>query len=285
MTTPRTLVPSAPAADQDCPQNASGQESEAPSFLQDLRLNHGPVQLIGRFLLRADSYLRDRGILLSFDRIATIAALNERQFSTWGRFAPQLDARIAPLTDSDSYCLVGRSADGAIVATQAGRIYDVGNRSLYDIAADRSLYYGSQPPPHDGITCTLTAPSARDITGCFVYSGGLWVRPEFRGHKLAALLPRISRAYAHGRWNTRFTFAFIGAKMANSPLLGMYGYNHVEPSYTFFEDGQPVYTGSLMWMDAAGLAADLEDFLLGGFEKIDGGVGHRSRDDKWPATG
>ena len=174
---------------------------------------------------------------------------------------------------------------GAIVTAQAGRIYDTGARFLKDIADDRSLYYGDDPPPAGGLTCNLTAPSASRIGGRLVYSGALWVHPSHRGRKLAAILPRVSRVYALGRWNTNFTFAFIGAAMAKSPLLGLYGYKRVEPSYTFFENGQPIYTGSLMWMDAAELAHDIEDFVSSEFFEGDGAVRDGSGERKSAAIG
>lgn len=148
-----------------------------------------------------------------------------------------------------------------IVAAQAGRVYDVGNKTLLDIALDRSMYYGDLAPPANGITCELTAPGARTIRGTFVYSGGLWVHPDYRGYKLAAILPRVSRCIALGRWNTSFTHAFIGQKMAQSPLLQFYGYRRVDPSYTFYEDFRPVYTGYLMWMDRDELIDDIEQFV------------------------
>jgi len=272
------------SADQPAADDNKSELPDAASFLDGLRLDHGPVPLLARFLLRADAYLRQQDIHLGFGSIATIAELNEEHFANWGRFAPQLDIRIATLTDADSYCLIGRNAQGDIVATQAGRIYDIGERSLQDIADDRSLYYGANPPPSDGLTCSISAPSARHIKGRFVYSGALWVRPDYRGLRLAALLPRMSRAYALGRWNTMYTFAFIGAAMASSPLLAMYGYRKVEPTYTFFENGTQIYTGSLMWMDAEELAQDLEAFISTGFEELDRSVGLGGGKNKNPAV-
>ena len=230
------------------------------SFLEGLRLDHAAVPQLGRFLLRADAMLRHRGIWLSFGGIEQLAQLNAAHYDTWGRFAPQLDMRVADLGGDDAYCLIGHNAAGEIVAAQAGRVYHTETRTLQDIAEDRSLYSGRSRPPTRGLTCTLSAPGASKISERFVYSGGLWVRPDHRGHKLAGLLPRISRAYALGRFDTDYTFAFIGEQMAASPLYRLYGYPRSEPSYTFFEDGRPIYTGSLMWMTRVELLTDLAHF-------------------------
>ena len=255
------------------------------SFLEGLRLDYGPVPSLSLFLLKSETYLRNCGIQLSLDSIATIAAKNAREFASWGRFAPQLDTRLVNISDQDSYSMVGRDQAGNIVATQAGRVYDTGSRSLKDIADDRSLYYGVEPPPCNGLTCELTAPAAAMMRGRLVYSGALWVHPSFRGQKVASILPRASRAYALGRWNTDYTFAFIGAAMASSPLLSMYGYRRVEPSYTFYEAGQPIYTGALMWMGTEELVTDLEEFGSSGFFEVDGSVRDSSGQRNTTAVG
>jgi hypothetical protein len=247
---------------------------ENPNFLQDLKLDHPATPQLARFLLDADAAVRQRGIRLSFEPIMILAELNAEHFDTWGRFAPQLDSRIAPLTPGNSYCLVGRDAANVVVAVQAGRVYRTGTRTLTDICKDRSLYYGDLPPPtSDGITCTITCAGSELIRGCFAYSGGLWVHPNYRGHRLAALLPRVSRSYALGRFQTAFTFAFIGAQMAASPLRQMYGYPRLEPGYAFFDNGAPAYAGSLMYMSTRELLQDLDAFTSGGVM----GEGRRDR--------
>ncbi len=255
------------------------------SFLDGLELQFGPIRLFGNFLLEADGYLRRHGISLSFDNINSITSTHARNQETWGRFAPQLDTNIVSLSNSESYCMVGRSSLGQTVAVQGGRIYDTGTRSLADIAADRSIYYGRETPPAGGFSCTLTAPSADIISDRYVYSGGLWVHPNFRGAKLAGLLPRMSRVYAMSLWNTQFTYAFIGEKMARSPLLGLYGYTSVEADYLVFEDGKLFYNGHLMWMDQATLVDDITNFMSSGFFETNGHVGHGARDDVHRAAG
>jgi hypothetical protein len=254
-----------------------GASQDRVPFVEGLRLDYGRVPQIARFLLQADAFVYRAGIALAFEPLPALAELNAAQFETWGRFAPQLDTRIAPVPAGSSYCLIGRNGEGKIVAAQAGRVYEAGPKTLFDIAVDRSMYYGELEPPPNGITCELTAPGAQVISGTFVYSGGLWVHPDYRGHRLAAILPRVSRCIALGRWNTSFTHAFIGEKMANSPLLQFYGYKRVEPSYTFYEDGRPIYTGLLMWMDRDELIDDVEQFTRHQLPALDASLrsGHR----------
>ncbi len=246
-------------------------------FLEGLRLDYGNVPALARFLLSADAYVQRAGIALSFEPITALAELNAAQYESWGRFAPQLDTRVAPIPAASSYCLIGRSDEGVIVAAQAGRVYDVGNKTLLDIALDRSMYYGDLAPPANGITCELTAPGARTIRGTFVYSGGLWVHPDYRGYKLDAVLPRVSRCIAVGRWNASYTYSFISQEMIKNQLLPFYEYPRLEPSYTFYENGRPIYTGLLMWMDQAELIDDADHFGRHGLPTIDGMFRHRDR--------
>jgi hypothetical protein len=229
-----------------------------PSFLRKLRLNHGPIQQLAKFLLDADNELRATGIALELTDISLVREIHSANADSWISYAPTLDARYADLTNRNSYCFVGRDSAGRAVTVQAGRIYDTGARSLADIAADQSLYYSdNRQPSHNEPRCTLTSPSAASITGMLVYSGALWVHPDFRGRGLAGLLPRLSRAYALGVFGTITTFAFVSDAIRPSALFKHYGYKNVEPAYRISQAGETVYEGSLMWMDANELASDL----------------------------
>lgn len=266
------LAPLTASNPTDTATEASPQKSA--SFLEGMRLDYGPVQQLARFLLSADRRARSCGIALSFAPISTIVAVNEANQASWGTFAPMLDARNADLSDDNSYCLVGRSASGAVIATQAGRIYDAGQRTLKDLADDQSLYFGDGCCPNaEQPRCQLDAPSARTIGGRLVYSGALWVHPDFRGRNLAALLPRISRAYALGKWGTTFTFAFVSRQILESPLFRAYGYKNVEPGYSIWLRDQMFYEGSLMWMSSEELVRDMTEFSSSNLSEVDRDIG------------
>ena len=247
------------------------------SFLDGLRLDHGPIADIGKFLLATDAAVQSIGITLSFAPISELVALQAANEASWYAFQPTLNARYATLDDSNSYCLLGRDRSGRVVAAQAGRIYPLGpDKSLQSITDDQTIFYDTpRHPALDEPRAVLTAPSAKLITGTLVYSGALWVAPDYRGHKLAAILPRISRAYALGRYNTDITFCFVSDQIADSPLFSMYGYRRREPRYTIWMDGKPWYQASLLWMDRDELVADMAAFRSGLVSEIDGAVGRR----------
>ncbi len=257
-----------------------------PSFLESLRLDHGPIADIGRFLLAAEATVRSFGISLSFAPAAELRELQGRNEISWPLLAPWMNSKFAPLDDDNSYCLLGRNAAGRVVASQGGRIYRLGARSLKDVVDDHSLIYGqpSEPQGRDPHV-SLAAPSASQLTGTIVYSGALWVAPEHRGNKLAALLPRISRAYALGRFGTETTFCVVSDQIAASPLFAMYGYTLREPGFSLWEGGDCVYTASLLWMPAAQLTADMNETRARLTAQIDPAVRDGSRDDVLRAAG
>jgi hypothetical protein len=256
------------------------------SFLDGLRLDYGPIADIGRFLLTAEGIVRSHGITLSLAHPRDLRNLQEQNAKSWPLLAPWMNAKFAPLDDDNSYCLLGRDASGKLVASQGGRIYRLGDRSLRDIVDDHSLIYGRPTTPQGRDPyVTLTAPSASKLTGTIVYSGALWVAPEHRGNKLAALLPRISRAYALGKFGTETTFCVVSDQIAASPLFAMYGYTQREPGFSLWEGDERFYTASLLWMPESQLVADMNATRAQLVAQVDGAVGSRSRNDVLRAVG
>jgi hypothetical protein len=261
-------------------QRAPQSPQRPRSFLDGLRLDHGPIADIGRFLLAAEDTVASYGIALSFARIADLVALQENNEVSWPLLAPWMSAKFAPLSDDNSYCLLGRNAQGKVVASQAGRIYRLGDRTLRHIVDDHSIIYG-KPKSLDGQNpfIRLAAPSAAKLGGTLVYSGALWVDPAHRGNKLAALLPRISRAYAHGRFGTETTFCFVSDQIAASPLFAMYGYTNREPGFSLWEGEKRIYEASLLWMHSNQLVSDMNATREQLVAQINPAVGAGGRDN------
>lgn len=260
-------------------------EAGAVRLLDGLRLDYGPIEDIAAFLLKADKTLSDMGITMYRTSIWELARICTMHPQSWGWFAPMLDARIAPIDPATSYCIVGRDQNGDVAVVQGGKLLDTGDRTVQEMADDQSLYYGSprNPAPNE-LTCALSAPMASKLKGRLHYSGGLWVNPAHRGRGFPAISERISRALALGWWGTTHTFSFVSESLINSPLNSLTGFTNIQPSYRIFKDGAEAYRGALIWMDAAAVAADLSEFRLGGFAKIDAGVIYGSRKDKTSAA-
>jgi hypothetical protein len=252
--------------------------SEGRSFLEDIRIDHGPAQTLGRFFLAADTMVRAAGIQLRLVSIKDASQAHTDNKESWPVFPPMLDSRLSEIPEDFSYALLGYNSAGEVVSSQAGRVYDSPDRSLSDLIGDQSFFYGQAALNAAYPTCHMTALAGRRIRGRFVYSGALWVRPDHRGSRMANVLPRISRAYALSRWGTDFTIAFLSN--VNSSLFKLYGYPNVEKGVEVRGSSTADMTGSLMWMNVDELADDLAHFLEHARSKVDGTVGNRSAQDQ-----
>jgi hypothetical protein len=266
----------------DLPVEQRPQESAAAAasvrLLDGLRLDHGPIEDLAAFLLMADTALSDMGITMYRSSISELVRVCEMHPKSWGWFAPMLDVRIAPIDPTTSYSIIGLDRQGEVAVVQGGKLLDTGDRSVQEMADDHSLYYGvpHDPAPHE-LQCRVSAPMASTLKGRLHYSGGLWVDPRHRGRGLPAITERVSRALGLGWWGTSYAFSFVSESLTASPLNSLTGFKNVQPSYSIFKDGAETYKGSLIWMDAESVAADLKEFSLTGFAKIDAGVIYGSR--------
>jgi len=251
----------------------AAKKADSVKLLENLKLDHGPIEDIAAFLLIAEKAMSDLGITVFISPISELARVCDANPNTWGWFSPILDVRIAPLDATNSYSITGCDRTGQVVVLQGGRLFDTGEKSLQQIADDQSIYYGvARNPTDDELRCQLPAPMASTLKGRLHYSGGLWVNPSYRGRGFPAIMERISRALALGWWGTNHTFSFISDSLAGSPVFSAYGYKNIQPSYSIFKGTAELYKGSLIWMDSESLAADLKEFTSNGFAKVDRAV-------------
>ena len=263
------------------PQIARVPVAPTIDLIDSIQIDYGPVNMLGRFFLLAQQLIGDLGISMCRATLSDLAALQSGHKFSWALFPPMLDVRLSAIPEDMSYALVGRNAEGDVVCAQGGRIYSTGERSLDDIARDQSFFYAAgTTPSFDSPRIALTAPSASTIAGTFVYSGALWVRPDYRGQRLSRLLPRLSRAFALAHWNTRYTIALVSDQIAKSPLFEMYGYQRIEPTFRISGLMVQDMVGSLMWMDAEELVTDLARFLAVQRAQVDVAVAHRGTEDQ-----
>lgn len=254
-----------------------------PSFFDTLRIQHGTHALLGRFFLAADTIVNSLGIRLVRSSLAELADLQNSNIVSWPLFAPMLDPRLGGIDPNMSYGFLGVDRAGRIACAQGGRVYSSGAKSLRQMIDDQSFFYGDGRRPQLGQpTCWTTSPATHSIRGLFTYSGALWVHPEHRGHRLAAVLPRISRAYALARWNSAYTIAVVSDQIAASPLMAMYGYKTIEPMFGITNVGPKDYRGVFMSMTQQDLQDDLALFLAGKLAQVDAAIRDRSAENDTP---
>jgi hypothetical protein len=224
-----------------------------------LKIKYGPVDLLGRFFLWADTAARDRGVTLSFASLQDLIEANKANSSSWRPLVPVFDEALGGVTPETAFVLIGRDKHGEVVATQAARIYDWPETSLKDEANSLRMFYADPDAAFAREDrCEITAPIAEKITGRVVFSGGIWYRRDFRGKDLGTILPRISRAYAFTRWNSDFTIGMLADGVIAGGLAERAGYTKIEHScIELVASPFGKMRSGLSWMQSDELLADL----------------------------
>jgi hypothetical protein len=224
-----------------------------------LRIKYGPVGLLGRFFLWADTAARDRGVTLSFGSLRDLSEANRANSDSWRPLVPVFDEALGGMTPEKGFVLIGRDKGGQVVATQAARIYDWPETSLEDEATSLRMFYADPDAAFArGDRCEITTPVARKITGRVVFSGAVWYRRDFRGKDLATILPRISRAYAFTCWNSDFTIGMMSDAVIAGGLAERVGYTKLEySSVELVASPLGEMRCALGWMQPDELLADL----------------------------
>jgi hypothetical protein len=228
-----------------------------------LKIEYGPVSLLGRFFLWADTAARDRGVTLFFATLQDLVQANKANSDSWRPLFPVFDPALGGITPETGFVIIGRNKDGQVVATQAARLYDWSETTLRDEAISlRMLYADPDAAFARGDRCEITAPVAKTIAGRVVFSGAGWYRRDFRSKGLATILPRISRAYAFTRWNTDFTISIMADAVVAGGMAERCGYTKVEySSVEVLASPIGLVPGALVWMPADELLADLATMM------------------------
>jgi hypothetical protein len=240
----------------------------------NISIDHGPPGLLGRALLKAEAAARARGVTLAFASMQDFMRVNEANRDTWGPTFPGFDPAYNDLTRENSFCLLGRNARGEVVATQAGRLYDLTDTSYDEQARSLALIYRdpeAQRLPDE--RCEVTALAAKGIDGLVFYSGGAWYRPDFRGIGLVEILPRMARALACARWNARCTVTTMVEHNVRKGVYPRNGYHNLEWDVRFIGSRIGTIRFALLWTKRDEMLEDLEWFL----SDFDEGVGHSKR--------
>lgn len=256
----------------------SPSSAKLPRLITDITVEHGPVDLFGRFFLLADTAARERGVSLSFGTYEELLRVNEKNRATWGVMTSMYDHRCCPegLSPENAFCIFGRDDNGEVVTTHAGRIYQLGERSLQDFADDMRLFHDDpERTKRPGETVEMTAPSARSIKGTLLINGAVWLHPEYRKRQITMIVPRIARAYAYTHWKIDRSMGLMMEGPAAGGVIDSLGYPYREWGMQLrnAQNGSPRVC--LAWMEANELIADLRGFLAGFTTQVYVRVDHR----------
>ena len=238
-------------------------ETRAPRLPDQITVEYGPIERLGRYFLLLDKAARARGLSLSLHTdFAELERINAANQQSWSAITPLFDHRCGGIGPENGFWIAGRNAAGEVVATQAARLYSWLDCTLENELTSLKLFYAEpmrQKQPTE--RCLVTAPCARDIQGRVVFSGSTWVRPDYRGQGLASILPRLSRAYAFTRWYSDITMSMVRRKLVDGGVVRAYGYSRVEYSVHWLGSAKGDLELAVVWMDREELLHDMERFM------------------------
>lgn len=145
------------------------------------------------------------------------------------------------MTSENALWIVGRTAEGKIMHTQALRMLDMDGLSIGEYFTQRFR----------------AGPSAKKMRGTCAYQGEYWIAPGnngLRGRSLSAVLGRFAFVQAMQHWDPDHIMAFMVKAKAMRGLAEQGGYMHTQP-------------GALRW-HIRGVEMPVEGFML-----------HMDRDD------
>lgn len=248
----------------------------AVPFIDDVVIEHGPQDLISRFLFKALDAVEQRGIRLSFGTFEELAAVNEQNSDSWLPLTTTFRADIGGANEETGFVFMGRNAEGDAVATQAVRLFDWQSTNFKREAESLRFFYADPDRDKaDGETCTVSADAATLIRGRVALAGGIWYRPDYRRLMLPAIIPRIARAYALTRWNMDAMMAIMSETNIARGLAKRNGFRDISWSVvmhrspTFPEGDLELALARMNQMD---LVDDLFRFVMDFETQVDGGV-------------
>jgi len=219
-------------------------------------ITHGPTRLLARFILEADQAARRIGLFLRIRHdFEELVFLNRREAArgNWYPIVDMFNSEHVDLNAENAFWVSGENGDGEIVATFGVRIFDWRGTNLAQQA--RALFYGED----HGQPCIVTAEAAHRISGIVVCGGVNWVRPDYRGHQLSRLTPRIGKAYACGRWPVDWAFGLVSNKHAKQGMPAYWG--HPNCGYSISYPGTPWVDLGFAYSSAQDIYEDITNFL------------------------
>lgn len=236
----------------------------------DLELTHGPA-LLRQMLELGEAEAEDLGVTLELATPEELVAVNQINKESWPPLVPIFDREQAGYEPEDCIVIFGRNDTGEVVLTQAVRRTDLTGTSVRSELESLRLLYkdpAKQRGPDESIE--VTAPAGL-ITGKAAYTGGHWVRPDFRRKldeldksKFTGISPRMARAMAIGFWDIDYAYTLMGEHVYNKGVAERAGYRNAE-EWVYMKNS-PVWPNMtvkayLLWNDRSEIEKDLQNYL------------------------
>ena len=249
-----------------------------PNFLSEVVIDYGPRDMLSRLFLKADTELRQLGINVHLAPLEALVELNARvKRESWRPLVQILDPRLGTYNAHNGFCLLGRNSEGDVVAVQAVRMYDFGASNYKAETESLRLWYSDpERMRRPGEACPVSAPSADQMTGRALFSGGVWFRPDYRRKGVTYSLGRIAKALAHTRWAADTTFAMMAEDVFAGGTWKRAGFRHAEWSVDFTNTQFGTFRMALLWITAQEQMDYFRSFLAAPESQVDAIVQNRA---------
>ena len=208
-----------------------------PRLPDQLEIKFGPIEALGRYILRADRELREHGIKVSictdFDEF--METNRRKRDRDWYSPLPCFSTRHSRLDERNAFWLKGVNSLGETVMSHAIRLYVWPHTTMKAEVESLRLLYDVMPDAPDA-RGEASAPTAAKMSGRVGLMGALWLDPDYRGSKLAGVISPLTRAVALARWYPNFCCSFVFQTGVNKGRAALYGWpaKNVERAVIFW---------------------------------------------------
>src|SRR5262245_4698251 len=231
-------------------------------LLAKLAIDHGPADLLARFFEQADAAAHALGVTLSFADLGELIEVNAQNRDSWLPLFPTYDIRCNTIGPDDAFCIMGRDRNRKVVATHAGRLFNLKLSNFHDLAQSLHLMYEHpDESKRPGETCAVTAKAAQSIAGRVVFSGAAWYHPDYRGKGLSRVVPNLLRDYDFTHWNMVYLVAMMSEGVVKCGMTERTGYTNIDWDVCVSNSPLGDVRFAFMWMEPRQLLQDVAKFV------------------------
>lgn len=218
--------------------------------------------VVAHVLVKAYTMALDRGIRLRFGEFEELCHVNRRHSDSWRPVIPMFDVTHCRLAPDRSFAVFGETQDGEIAVTACARLYEWDDRSLADEVVSLRMFYDDPSAAiQRGERWSVVSPEVEQVRGRVLFTGGAWVRPDYRSTGLSRIVPRFARAYGLNTWNPDVICSFQELSMATGGHLAKSGHVNVGHAVTAIDSPIGSLDIALGKMSPADLVDDLQRFV------------------------
>lgn len=257
-------------------QHSTAPRPQRRALIDDLVIEYGSRELLGRYFLEACRQTLATGIRIVHGTLDELVATNRAHRDAWFQLQPTFDPACGVARPDNAFCLLGVNDRDEVVATQAAVRLDLGTTPYATLAENLTILYSdpkrmARPTERSVVTSRL----AREVTGCVAHSGAVWCRPDYRKRGISKILPFLGKAYALSLWNPDTFVTFMIPSNFERGLAQQTGFTRWDYGIEFYNS----YAGDMKFHFLTHTAGDLlghiEAFLAAPTEEVDGGVLNR----------